>query len=108
MTATCLTDVDDEKLERGARCLKMLAHPLRLKIVAVIGTGEATVGEILEATGTTQPNISQHLGQMRDQGVLLARRDANQVFYRVRDPKVFELLAMVRDLFCETRDSEAA
>ena len=101
MTATCLTDVDDEKLERGARCLKMLAHPLRLKIVAVIGRGEATVGEILEATGTTQPNVSQHLGQMRDRGVLQARREGNQVFYRVRDPKLFDLLALIRDLFCE-------
>jgi len=105
---TCLTDVDDGKLERGARCLKILAHPLRLRILTAIGEGEATVGEILEAVGTSQPNVSQHLGQMRDRGVLLARRDANQVFYRVRDPKVFELLAMVRDLFCETRDSEAA
>jgi hypothetical protein len=38
----------------------------------------------------------------------VARRDANQVFYRVRDPKVFELLTMVRELFCETRDNEAA
>ena len=108
MPTTCLTDVDDGKLERGARCLKILAHPLRLRILTAIGEGEATVGEILEAVGTSQPNVSQHLGQMRDRGVLLARRDANQVFYRVRDPKVFELLAMVRDLFCETRDSEAA
>lgn len=98
---TCLTDVDDEKLERGARCLKMLAHPLRLKILAVIGEGEATVGEILEAAGTSQPNVSQHLGQMRDRGVLTARREANQVFYRVRDPKLFELLGLIRELFCE-------
>lgn len=99
--ATCLTDVDDEKLERGARCMKTLAHPLRLKILAVIGEGEATVGEILEAAGTSQPNVSQHLGQMRDRGVLVARRDANQVFYRVRDPKLFELLGLVRELFCD-------
>jgi DNA-binding transcriptional ArsR family regulator len=96
-----LTQVDDERLERGARCLKTLAHPLRLKILAVIGEGEATVGEILEATGTSQPNVSQHLGQMRDRGVLVARREANQVFYRVRDPKLFELLGMVRELFCD-------
>jgi DNA-binding transcriptional ArsR family regulator len=101
MAPTCMNNVDDAKLERGARCLKTLAHPLRLRILSVLGAGEATVGEILEAAGTTQPNVSQHLGQMRDRGVLLARREGNQVFYRVRDPKVFELLALVRDLFCE-------
>lgn len=101
MTRTCLTDVDDERLERGARCLRILANPLRLKILGAIGAGEATVGEIQEAVGTSQPNISQHLGQMRDRGVLLARREANQVFYRVREPKVFELLDLVRELFCE-------
>jgi DNA-binding transcriptional ArsR family regulator len=101
VATTCLTDVDDTKLERGARCMKILAHPLRLRILGAIGEGEATVGEILEAVGTSQPNVSQHLGQMRDRGVLVARRDANQVFYRVRDPKVFDLLAMVRELFCE-------
>lgn len=101
MSATCLTDVDDAKLERGARCIKTLAHPLRLKILATLGRGEATVGQIVEATGTSQSNISQHLGQMRDKGVLASRREANQVFYRVRDPKLFDLLALVRELFCE-------
>ncbi|MBI5137486.1 MAG: winged helix-turn-helix transcriptional regulator [Nitrospirae bacterium] len=101
MTARCMVDVDDEKLERGARCIKMLAHPLRLKILMVIGTGEVPVSGILEAIGTSQSNVSQHLGQMRDKGILIARRDANQVFYRVREPKVFELLALVRELFCE-------
>jgi DNA-binding transcriptional ArsR family regulator len=107
VSTTCMNDVDDGRLERGARCLKTLAHPLRLKILGAIGGGEATVGEILEAVGTSQPNVSQHLGQMRDRGVLVARRDANQVFYRVRDPKVFELLTMVRDLFCEPGGGEA-
>jgi len=101
MGASCMNDVDDAKLERGARCLKTLAHPLRLKVLAIIGDGEASVGEILEAIGTSQSNVSQHLGQMRDKGVLVARRDANQVFYRVKDPKVFELLALMRELFCE-------
>jgi len=101
MGASCMNDVDDAKLEQGARCLKTLAHPLRLKVLAIIGDGEASVGEILEAIGTSQSNVSQHLGQMRDKGVLVARRDANQVFYRVKDPKVFELLALMRELFCE-------
>lgn len=101
MTANCMTDVSDEKLERGARCIKTLAHPLRLKIIAVMGGGEMPVGDIVERTGTSQSNVSQHLTQLRDKGVLTARREGNQVFYRVRDRKLFALLEMVRDMFCE-------
>ncbi len=101
MTTGCMQDVDDQKLEQGARCIKMLAHPLRLKILMVINDRELPVGEILEAIGTSQSNVSQHLGQMRDKGILLARRKSNQVFYRVKEPKVFELLALVRELFCD-------
>ncbi|MDH5527875.1 MAG: metalloregulator ArsR/SmtB family transcription factor [Nitrospirota bacterium] len=101
MSSNCMSDVSDEKLERGARCIKTLAHPLRLKIIAVMGDGEMAVGEIVECAGTSQSNVSQHLNQLRDKGVLAARRDGNQVFYRVRDPKLFDLLGMVRDMFCD-------
>lgn len=101
MATNCMSDVSDARLERGARCIKTLAHPLRLKIIAVMGDGELPVGELVERTGTSQSNVSQHLTQLRDKGVLASRRDGNQVFYRVRDPKLFALLEMVRDMFCE-------
>jgi len=101
MTARCMTDVTDEKLEKGARCLKTLAHPLRLKVLTMIGDGELTVGQVVEAIGTSQSNASQLLGQMRDKGVLTSRKEANQVFYRIKNPKVFDLLALVRELFCD-------
>jgi ArsR family transcriptional regulator len=38
---------------------------------------------------------------MRDKGVLASRKEANQVFYRIKDPKVFDLLALVKELFCD-------
>ncbi|MDH4228168.1 MAG: metalloregulator ArsR/SmtB family transcription factor [Nitrospirota bacterium] len=101
MRANCMADVSDEKLDRGARCIKTLAHPLRLKVLAVLAGREMSVGEILDAIGTTQSNVSQHLSQLRDKGVLASRREGNQVFYRVRDPKLFDLLALVRELFCD-------
>jgi len=104
MSASCMSDVTEEKLEKGARCLKTLAHPLRLKILTVIGDGEVSVGQMLEAIGTTQSNVSQHLGQMRDKGVLASRKEANQVFYRIKNPRVFDLLALVRELFCEPQE----
>ena len=50
-----------EHIETAARALKAISHPLRLKILCVIGDQEACVQEIVDAVGTSQSNISQHL-----------------------------------------------
>lgn len=89
-----------EHIDTAARSLKAIAHPLRLKILCVIGAEEACVQEIVEAVGTSQSNISQHLAILREKGVLLTRKDANRVFYRVGDERVLQLIGMMRDVFC--------
>lgn len=89
-----------EHIETAARALKSISHPLRLKILCVIGDQEACVQEIVEAVGTSQSNISQHLAILRDKGVLLTRKDANRVFYRVGDARTLQLIALMREVFC--------
>ena len=63
--------------------MQAMAHPLRLKILCLVGNQELSVLEIVDAVGTTQSNISQHLGVLRDHKILVARKEANKVFYRV-------------------------
>ena len=89
-----------EHIETAARALKAISHPLRLKILCVIGGEEACVQDIVDAVGTSQSNISQHLAILRDKEVLLTRKDANRVFYRVGDPRTLQLIAMMREVFC--------
>ena len=89
-----------EHIETAARALKAISHPLRLKILCVIGSEEACVQDIVDAVGTSQSNISQHLAILRDKEVLLTRKDANRVFYRVGDPRTLQLIAMMREVFC--------
>jgi len=89
-----------EHIDQAARALKAMAHPLRLKILCVVGASEMSVQEIVEAVGTTQSNISQHLAILRDKGVLRARKDANRVFYRVGDERTLQLIGMMREVFC--------
>jgi len=89
-----------ENIEIAARSLKAIAHPLRLKILCVISDGEVCVQDIVEAVGTSQSNISQHLGILRDKNVLQTRKDANRVYYRVTDPRTLQLLVMMREVFC--------
>lgn len=90
----------DEHIEQAAHALKAMSHPLRLKILCVLGDREISVQDIVEQVGTTQSNISQHLAILRDKDVLRTRKDANRVYYRVSDPRTLKLIELMRDVFC--------
>ena len=93
----------DEDVERAARSLKAMSHPLRLKILCTLGDREISVQDIVEHVGTSQSNISQHLAILRDKGILASRKDANRVFYRVGDARTLRLISMMREVFCTQR-----
>jgi len=59
-----------------------------------------TVGEIREAVQTTNANVSQHLTIMRNQGIIVARKNANFIYNRIADQRVVELINTMQDLFC--------
>jgi ArsR family transcriptional regulator len=80
--------------------MQAMAHPLRLKILCLLGNQELSVLEIVDAVGTSQSNISQHLGVLRDHGILAARKNANRVFYRISDARVLQMIALTRQIFC--------
>ena len=79
-------------LEDASRSLKAISHPLRLKILCVLGKGEMSVQEIIETVGTTQSNVSQHLCLLKDKGVVSSRKDANRVYYSVKDDTIKKIL----------------
>lgn len=89
-----------EHIETAARALKAIAHPLRLKIMCVVGDQEVCVQDIVDMVGTSQSNISQHLAILRDKEVLQTRKDANRVFYRVADQRTLQLIGLMREVFC--------
>ncbi len=91
---------NDEHIEQASRALKAMSHPLRLKILCVLGDKELSVQDIVDNVGTSQSNVSQHLAILRDKGVLRTRRDANRVYYRVSDTRTLQLIGMMRDVFC--------
>ncbi|MDD5301243.1 MAG: metalloregulator ArsR/SmtB family transcription factor [Gallionella sp.] len=90
----------EEDIQQAAQAIKAIAHPLRLKILCVLGDQEVSVQDIVEQVGTSQSNISQHLAILRDKGVLATRRDANRVYYRIDDLRTLKLIGMMRDVFC--------
>jgi DNA-binding transcriptional ArsR family regulator len=92
--------MQDSDIERTCRSLKAMCHPLRLKILCVLGDGELSVQDIVEAVGTSQSNISQHLAILREKGILSSRKEANRVFYRIVDFRTVHLMGLMREVFC--------
>ena len=90
----------EEDIERASRSLKAMSHPLRLKILCVLGNREVSVQDIVENVGTSQSNISQHLAILRDKGILKSRKDANRVYYKVGDDRTLKLIEMMQNVFC--------
>jgi ArsR family transcriptional regulator len=89
-----------ESIEQASAAMQAMAHPLRLKILCLVGNQEISVLEIVEAVGTTQSNVSQHLAVLRDQGVLLSRKEGNKVFYRLADNRIVKMITLTREVFC--------
>ena len=85
-----------------AKTLKAIAHPLRLKILCSLNDNEMSVKEIVEKSGSTQSNISQHLTYLRDKNILEARREANRVFYRISRMELIEIIKMMQEIYCNT------
>lgn len=98
----------DDDVDQASRSLKAISHPLRLKILCTLGDGEVSVQDLVDAVGTSQSNISQHLAIMRDKGILMTRKEANRVFYRVGDVRTLRLISMMRDVFCAQPKVSAA
>jgi ArsR family transcriptional regulator len=96
---TKLIDKDEDILQ-ASLAIKAIAHPLRLKILCVLGDKEISVQDIVADVGTSQSNISQHLAILRDKEVLATRKDANRVYYRISDPRTIKLIGMMREVFC--------
>lgn len=95
----------DEDVKDVATLLKTMSHPIRLKILCLLQEKEMAVGDIREEVKTTNANVSQHLSILRNQGIVSSRKDANFIYNRIEDERVLELIAKMRDLFCEIDDS---
>ncbi|MGJ0483707.1 MAG: ArsR/SmtB family transcription factor [Methylomicrobium sp.] len=94
------TMYNDNDIDRAARCIKAMSHPLRLKILCVLGTNSVSVQDIVEQVGTSQSNISQHLAILREKNILGSKKEANRVYYYIDDNRMLQLINMMREVFC--------
>jgi ArsR family transcriptional regulator len=82
-----------------AEFFKALAHPLRIRILEVLRTGERSVQELQGLLGVDQSAVSKQLAVLRGRAVVDARKEATTVRYAIRDPLVGDLLDVARSVF---------
>lgn len=81
-----------DKLENTAELLKVMAHPIRLRIVKnLIDNGPANVGSMQAKFHIPQPTVSSHLGKLRRAGILIANRNGTEIYYKVENKFILRL-----------------
>ena len=77
------------------------SNPSRLTILEILRAGSLTVSEIVEGTGLSQSNVSNHLGCLRDCGLVTSAQQGRYVNYQLSDPRVAEILSMADELLAD-------
>jgi len=81
-----------KELLRKSELLKVLGHPERLAILLLVYEEEMCVKDLMEALRISQPKVSQHVGLMKELGILSFRKEGTKVIYRLSNPVVKEIL----------------
>lgn len=85
----------DEQATQAAEILKSVAHPVRLRIVALLSGGEQCVNELAEALNVEQPVVSQQLRVLRMQGLVARERRDGFAIYSLAEPRLRQLLSCI-------------
>ncbi len=92
--------LSEEQVNYTSELLKSIAHPIRLKILCFLIDGEKTVSQIEHEFGSTISNISQHLTILRKMQIINRRKEANFMYYSLKDDRVLTLIKTLKSLFC--------
>lgn len=93
--------LDARVLADAAEMIRVLGHPVRLRIVECLEDGERTVSDLQEALASTQAAVSQQLARMRSAGIVKGRRDGVNVWYSIADERVVQMLNCLRHCHVE-------
>ena len=99
--------VPPEVVQPVAEYFSLLSEPMRLRLLNLLRDGEKCVQELVEATQTSQANVSKHLKIMWQAGVLSRRSEGTSAYYRVEDDMIFELCNLVCDRLATRIEQQA-
>jgi len=84
-----------------AEMCKVFSHPTRLEIINALRENEIAVSELAEKLQVGIGNLSQHLSMMKDRKILSSRKEGNQVYYRIANPKILRAFDLLREMLLE-------
>jgi ArsR family transcriptional regulator, cadmium/lead-responsive transcriptional repressor len=84
-----------------AKLFRGFSDTTRLMILQILRTGPQTVGEIVAATGLSQPNVSNHLGCLRDCSLVTTQQRGKYVVYSLSDDRVGQLICLAEELLTD-------
>ena len=88
-----------------AEMCKTISNPRRQAILDTVRDGEMTVTELIEKTGVSQANLSQHLAILRSKGVVKTRRDGNCIYYSLSNIKIIEAYDLISEVLEDSTTS---
>ncbi len=98
--------LDLELLRKSAdaacRLMKTLSNPDRLLLLCQLSQGEKNVGELEALVGIEQPTLSQQLGVLRDEGLVITRREGKNIYYCIDSPQAMAVMGVLYTQFCDT------
>jgi len=92
--------IPEEKIRIASEGLRALAHEVRLAVLCHLMNGPLCVQDLMQATGASQSNLSQHLAKMRMMGLLNTQKDGQRVIYSIASPELGGLLEALRRIYC--------
>lgn len=104
---TLSDSVPFEVLQQVAEYFDVLAEPMRLRILNLLRNEEKCVQELVDATATSQANVSKHLKVMLQAGILTRRTEGTSAYYSVADDLTFELCTLVCDRLATRIEQQA-
>jgi len=87
--------------ELQADICKIFSNPKRLEIIDTLKDGEISASDLIDKTGLSKANLSQHMGVLRSKGVVRARRDGINIYYRIVNPKIIQACRLMREVLIE-------
>jgi DNA-binding transcriptional ArsR family regulator len=99
--------VPTEVVQQVAEYFSVLSEPMRLRILNLLRDGERCVQDLVDATQTSQANVSKHLKVMLQAGILTRRSEGTSAFYSVSDPLIFDLCSLVCDRIASRIEEQA-
>ncbi len=93
--------MDKKIFEMHSQICKVFTSPKRLEIISLLRNEEKTVNELAEQAGVPQANISQHLTVLRQNNVVITRREGANVYYKIANPKILMACDLMREVLLE-------